>query len=298
MRPLIRTLLFPVALMVALGSTLALRTVGYSYFIAVFGTSLAIALPVMLLQRWYPYEESWRGKPTEFLLDALHAVLSNAVPTAFVRALVFGAVVAVSDWSIENLGGTVWPRWSPLWVQLPIALLVSDFFSYWAHRFCHTNALAWRIHALHHSAERMYVGVSVRNHPFNAILTYGAQTLPIALLGAGPEVLALHGVLNATIGVLQHSNLDMRTGPINWFFSTPELHRWHHSPVLEESQSNYGADLAIWDWVVGTRHLPADREPRAVGIPGVKVPLNYFQHLSVPLQLEKFEVAEEQRAAV
>ena len=51
----------------------------------------------------------------------------------------------------------------------------------------------WRLHALHHSSEQLYVLSSGRNHPVHTALTSLLQIVPLALLGAGPEVLALHG---------------------------------------------------------------------------------------------------------
>ena len=46
-----------------------------------------------------------------------------------------------------------------------------------------------------------------------------------------------------------------------------ELHRWHHSKLMHESNHNYGGNLIVWDILFGTRWLPNDRDPpEAIGM--------------------------------
>ena len=82
--------------------------------------------------------------------------------------------------------------------------------------------------------------------------------------------------------VFQHCNLDLRLGPLNWIFSMAELHRWHHSTLIVESNRNYGQELIVWDAVFGTRFLPPGREPpERIGIPDLpRFPTGYLAHLS------------------
>jgi sterol desaturase/sphingolipid hydroxylase (fatty acid hydroxylase superfamily) len=41
----------------------------------------------------------------------------------------------------------------PLWVQLPLAVLLSDLGFYWTHRMFHAVHWLWRFHEIHHSIE-------------------------------------------------------------------------------------------------------------------------------------------------
>jgi sterol desaturase/sphingolipid hydroxylase (fatty acid hydroxylase superfamily) len=102
---------------------------------------------------------------------------------------------------------------------------------------------------------------------------------PLLLLGAGPDVLLLFTVWVSVHGMFQHCNVRLRLGPLNYIFSTAELHRWHHSlklgPLnyifstaelhrwhhslkLEEANANYGNNILFWDLVFGTVHYPKD----------------------------------------
>lgn len=140
---------------------------------------------------------------------------------------------------------------------------------------------------MHHSSEKLYVMASARNHPMNAILAYGSQLLPLTLLGAPSEVIGLLSVYTAVNGMLQHANVEMNTGWLNWVLSTADLHRWHHSAEMEESNSNYGGNLALWDVVFGTRYCP-DGSPDEVGLGNMKLPENFFAHLASPFVLNRW----------
>src|SRR6185369_10374642 len=98
-------------------------------------------------------------------------------------------------------------------------------------------------------------------------LLYLLGYLPLIALGAPPIVIMLFTLFDAVFGMLQHANLDMRLGPLNYAFSAAEPHRWHHSRTLAEANTNYGSNLIVWDLVFGTFYLPSDREPpAAIGI--------------------------------
>lgn len=56
----------------------------------------------------------------------------------------------------------------------------------------------------------------------------------------------------AFIGILTHANLDVRCGPINYVFNTPELHRRHHSRRAEEGNRNYGENFVLGDLIFVT----------------------------------------------
>ena len=111
------------------------------------------------------------------------------------------------------------------------------------------------------------------------------------LLGADARVIALVTLFTAIHGLFQHCNVDIRLGPLNWFFSMAELHRWHHSKRIEEANTNYGANLILWDVVFGTRFLPADREPPTeIGIEALPdFPPGYWAHLTAPIRWKEIE---------
>jgi sterol desaturase/sphingolipid hydroxylase (fatty acid hydroxylase superfamily) len=87
------------------------------------------------------------------------------------------------------------------------------------------------------------------------------QTVPLAVLGASGEALAVQVLLTLAIGRFQHCNLALTLGPLDYVFSAPGPHRWHHARDPRTAQCNYGGDVLLWDHLFGTFHLPRDREP-------------------------------------
>ena len=170
-----------------------------------------------------------------------------------------------------------------------LALVVAEWFEYWAHRLMHETDLLWRFHSIHHSAPRLYWLNAVRFHPIDYLLLGVCKLVPLAVLGAPAAVMALVNVFSAIHGSYKHSNIPVRLGPFNWIFSMAELHRWHHSRDVREANRNYGGNLAIWDVVFGTRFLPSDRSPPVdVGLADrPSFPTRYLAQLAAPFRVRQ-----------
>lgn len=252
-------------------------------FVLVTGMIFFCSLLTLLMQRIHPAVDAWRHWGPDAGLDLLHMVLSTGGGGELVRAVLYGVLYAGAATLGSLWGDSIWPvhwHWA---LQLAVALLIADFLPYWLHRASHTWEPLWRLHALHHSSERLYTFSSGRNHPLHTAMTYTAQTAPLVLLGAGGEILALVSVFTAVQGLLQHANIAMKPGALNWILATADLHRWHHSVELEESCRNYGNNFALWDILFGTRFLPEDRPgPEAVGLGRADFPRDYFGQLASP----------------
>jgi len=278
--------LFPLVLGGSLAVALAGLRAGAQPSLLVMVIILVSSAPVLLAQRQLPATAAWKAGPKDFGLDLLH-MLSTGVSAEVSRSLTVGLWLAVAVWLRTAVGGHVWPTTWPWWLQLPLAIGIGDLGAYWVHRACHRFPLLWRVHAMHHSSERLHAFAGARNHPLNAVLAHGAQVLGITILGAPVEIIALASVVTGVHGILQHANVDLRYGPLNWVFATADLHRWHHSTVRGESDTNFGNTLAVWDVVFGTRHTPKGR-PEAVGLGGLALPENFFVHLASPFVLRRW----------
>lgn len=240
---------------------------------------------VLLTQRLWPFNLSWREYADAIRVDTLHALFSTGAATTLVELVLLGWLVSVSAGLSAHIGFDTWPTAWPLVAQMVLALVIAEFGAYWVHRLAHRWPAMWRIHALHHSSDRLYALNSARNHPLNVIIAYSASLGPVVLLGASTEVLVLLTLFTSVHGLIQHSNLDLRLGWLDWVFASPALHRRHHHIEEARSNSNFGSTLVLWDIVFGTRVLPAGEVNDAVGLPDMAFRTNFWSHLASPFQL-------------
>ena len=148
----------------------------------------------------------------------------------------------------------------------------------------------WRLHATHHSPERLYWLNATRAHPLEHVFRSCFGMLPLALAGASAELLALQAITDAVVGLFQHANVDIRLGPLNYVFSAAPVHRWHHSRVRGEADHNYGDTFIFWDVVFGTYYRPREREVEALGIAGLEAfPRGYLAQLASPWRWREIE---------
>ena len=254
---------------------------------------------LMGLERLFFWQKRWLHSDGDLPVDLGHLVVSGIVTAQGLGVPVRLGAIAVGVWLADGIGFTLWPSDWNLWLQLLLALVFGEFFMYWIHRLTHEFDVLWRFHAMHHSAPRLYFLNAVRFHPVDIALSTFAPMVPLLIVGADGRVIALFGLFSAVHGLFQHANLVIRIGPLNWFFSMAELHRWHHSRNLEESNTNFGQNLIVWDIVFGTRYLPKDRDPpEDIGIAGLPAfPMDYWGQLVSPLRWQRIREESEAMGA-
>ncbi|MDR6904106.1 sterol desaturase/sphingolipid hydroxylase (fatty acid hydroxylase superfamily) [Rhizobium miluonense] len=143
----------------------------------------------------------------------------------------------------------------------------------------------WRFHALHHSVIRLWVVNTGRFHIADSLFKVALSQLPIYLLGAPLQVFWWLGAITAFMGILTHCNVDMRTGIFDYIFSTPRLHRWHHSKDMREGNTNYGENVVFFDLLFGTYFNPDRPSSTDIGIRG-EVAKNFLGQLAQPFRKE------------
>lgn len=277
---------FPTVMGGALLGTAGFLALGFPPSLAFVGPLAVAYAAVAIAETRFPEVPEWSRPRRDVPVDVAHFVGSGVVTVELLRPLLSVAAVALAGPLSAALGARPWPRQWPLALQLAGALVLGDFFMYWTHRLAHEVPLLWRFHAIHHSAPRLYFFNAHRFHPVDLLLSYACWYVPLVALGAGPGVIALHTVFTAVNGIFKHTNFPLRLGPWNRVFSAAETHRWHHSPVLDEANANYGQNLMVWDVVFGSWLLPADRRPPvAVGLAGADAagfPQDYLGQLRAP----------------
>ena len=258
----------PAAVLLTLGSFLLTRHMGGS----VAAMELAITLPTvaalgvaMWLERRMPHSADWNTPRGDALTNWLSFGVVAGVLQPLLKVLLPLLVIALLGSTKPALG--LFPADLPFAVQVLLATLLAELANYWVHRWHHTQRALWWLHALHHGSERLYSINNFRTHPVEYAVKSVLSLLPLMLLGTPADVMLGYVALTQPVLMLQHVNLPLRHGWLNYIFSTNTLHRWHHSSQPQEGNTNYGSALVIWDQVFGTFYYPKDRpHPANVGL--------------------------------
>jgi sterol desaturase/sphingolipid hydroxylase (fatty acid hydroxylase superfamily) len=230
---------------------------------------LVIVVAIALFERVMPFERQWLQRDGETLNDIAHTLLNKGgVQIAAALGATAPLAIATVAHPMINGAGQIWPHGWPLLFQVILGLIIAELGLYIAHRAAHEILSLWRFHALHHSVERLWVVNTGRFHLIDSLFKIALSQLPLYLIGAPLSVFLWIGAVTAFIGLLTHCNIDVQTGPLDLIFSTPRLHRWHHSRVLAEGNTNYGENLVLWDQIFGTYFNPNRRPPADIGISG------------------------------
>lgn len=220
-----------------------------------------------ILENIIPYRPDWRPDKDEVTIATMHNLVSTAViPEMCKQALGVGLGFFLGTSLADGFPGlNLFETWG-LGAQVLTGLLAVDFIHYWIHRSLHLTETFWPIHEVHHLTEKMSSMAAGVNHPLNVILTYGAISGVLSLLGMDPVASAiLTGGFIVPNGYLQHSNANLKLGPLGQIISGPSAHRLHHSTDMTEGNSNFGNTLLLWDHVFGT-YTDTSLEPDEVGV--------------------------------
>ena len=132
-----------------------------------------------------------------------------------------------------------------------LTFILIDFVFYFYHRISHRVNFLWAIHMSHHSSEEMNFAVSFRQAWFGPLSKIPFfMVLPI--IGFDPTLVAVAGVISTLWGIVGHTQIINRLGPLEWFMNTPSHHRVHHGSNSQYIDKNYGNLLIIWDKMFGT----------------------------------------------
>jgi sterol desaturase/sphingolipid hydroxylase (fatty acid hydroxylase superfamily) len=165
-----------------------------------------------------------------------------------------------------------------------LMMFIADLPRYWLHRAAHEWTPLWKFHAVHHSVKKLnWINVG-RFHPVDKSLQFVCDTLPFILVGVSKEVLTLYFVVYSIKGFFQHSNVDVKLGWLNYIISGPELHRWHHSKVIKESNTNYGNNVIVWDILFGTFFLPKHAVIEKLGLLEKDYPMTFLGQIKEPFK--------------
>lgn len=213
----------------------------------------------------------------------------NRVFTLFISPLLLTQLV-VATFIFNLLLSIDWSDWSFGFSISKPAIVVAftftifmfdDFTKYIVHRWMHKWPALWALHKVHHSAEHLTPITIYRTHPLEGIVfslrSAVSQGVAISIFfyffGNSVDLLTVIGVnilvfsFNLAGSNLRHSHVGIQYwGWLEYVLISPAQHQLHHSIAEEHYDKNFGATLALWDWLFGSLHHSVDTENLFFGI--------------------------------
>ena len=214
--------------------------------LSVLSFSLLLVLEAVFprKQRSMPRAPRWRTNLIIILVDSVAIRLMGPV-----------TAIAVASYTAQNDIGLF--NWTSLpgWLEFVLALILFDLAIYAQHVISHKVPLLWALHKVHHADRDIDVTTAVRFHPGEIILSMLYKCVLVLLIGPSVFAVFIFALLLNLFAMFNHANLRLPLSVdrvLRLFVVTPDMHRVHHSTVKQETDSNFGFSISLWDRLFGT----------------------------------------------
>jgi sterol desaturase/sphingolipid hydroxylase (fatty acid hydroxylase superfamily) len=178
-----------------------------------------------------------------------------AINTIAVRVLFPVLPVAAAHYAQAHGSGVLNLLSLPFGLKALFSFILLDFVIYLQHLLFHNTPFLWRLHRMHHTDLDLDVTSGNRFHPLEIMISMVIKMAAIVLLGAPYQaVVAFEVVLNAC-AMFSHGNIKLPAAldrQLRLILVTPDMHRVHHSTIVQETNSNFGFNLPWWDRLCDT----------------------------------------------
>ena len=235
-------------------------------FITVLVTMVLSEIAAPRRAQSYPRTRRWPSNLAIVILNT--GLLRIVLPSG---AVGLALLAEQRHWGLLNTLST------PTWAVVTASVVVLDLVVYLQHVMFHAVPALWLVHRMHHADLEFDTTTGVRFHPIEIGLSMLVKLGAVTALGTPAlAVLIFEVLLNAT-SMFNHGNvrLPLRVDRyLRWLTVTPDMHRVHHSILVDETNSNFGFNLSWWDRLLGTyRAQPAaGHDAMTIGIEQFREP--------------------------
>lgn len=179
----------------------------------------------------------------------------TVINTIIMRLILPIFAVGASKYATENNIGLFNMVEFGFWPTFILSLLLLDALIYGQHVMMHKIPLLWRLHRMHHTELGLDVTSAVRFHPIEIIFSMLIKMTFVLVMGIPVVAIIFFEITLNGLALFNHSNIKLPRAIerfLRKLFITPEIHWIHHSEIVNETNSNYGFNLVIWDKIFGT----------------------------------------------
>lgn len=209
--------------------------------------------------------ESWlprRRRTENRSRRTIHNLLISGLNSVLIRFVPVFSAVGAATFDQQHNWGLLNQFVMPTWLEYTIVVVILDCAIYWQHVAAHRIPMLWQIHKVHHADHDLDASSGLRFHPIEIAFSMLVKCTAVVVLGASPDSVMLFEIVLSSCAVFNHSNVALPSRIerfLRVFIVTPDMHRIHHSVHIDETDSNYGFNIAAWDRLFGTyRPEPKD----------------------------------------
>lgn len=210
------------------------------------GTFITMVCVMLLLEALFPRKTRTQPRQGRWLTNLGIVVLDSIA----LRLLVPLLAIEVADQMAARHWGLFNQLDWPMWLEIIICVLLLDMLIYWQHVLSHRIPILWKFHQVHHADRDIDATTGVRFHPVEIVLSMIYKIFWVVVLGPAAMAVFLFEVILNACAVFNHANLSLPRpldAVLRVFIVTPDMHRVHHSVIPDETNSNYGFNISLWD---------------------------------------------------
>jgi len=231
----------------------------------IFSSFAAIFISIAILELFFPFTKLSFNKFTRWYSNLGIAVINNII----VHLLVPITVINLAIIAEKNGVGVLNNLDIPYSISIVIAVVMLDLIIYLQHRLFHFVPLLWRVHKMHHTDLDFDVTTGVRFHPIEILLSIIIKFIAIIILGIPALAVVIFQIILTGTSMFTHANIKLPRKLdkiLRFIIVTPNMHRIHHSVILEETNSNFGFNLSCWDRIFHTYQSNSKNKKIKIGL--------------------------------
>ncbi len=227
--------------------------------LATLGTTIGMVAIFFGLERLWPASRAQRG---EWINNGLALILTALSQTFLVTALAAWETHLIN----AHGGGLIDLRGLPLVLGAAIYVVAMDAGEYLFHRAQHKIPWLWAMHSLHHSDRAVNVLTTQRHFWLEPVLKALSIWLFVAVMFKTNTPILVVYLIVGQFNFFFHSNIPVGFGRFSWLINSPAYHRLHHSRRPEHYNTNFAAQLPIFDLLTGAYRRPAPGQTPDTGL--------------------------------
>ncbi len=219
------------------------------------GIFISVLVIMASLELFLPKRQLVASKSKRWFTNISMTVISNILVRLMGAVALPIVALGAALYSEQSSFGLFYLLELPFWLTCLLSIVILDFAIYFQHVLSHHIPVLWRLHRVHHADRDIDVTTATRFHPIEIMLSMLYKAGLIILLGAPVLAVFIFEIILSSLAMFNHANVALSPRLdrlLRLLIVTPDMHRVHHSVHVSETNSNYGFNLAIWDYLCGT----------------------------------------------